>query len=655
MECSLITNDNYAKFEAFMEKLFRKYPEELFLLEGIHPTQRSIHHMSKAYFKNHEQGVVDHSIDPNANVSGRDVITFAYEVPKPSMKWNSLYNLWNTLYTSLGEDTANLAIVSEIKGVIYINDVWDIGRPYCFNFCTLDIALEGLKMSNRLKVDPPKGLSTFFHQVEQFTVYAANSTLGATGLADLLITASWYVDSLLEKYQDHKVELFWSDESLWQYVREQMTHLIYTLNWEFRGNQSPFTNVSIYDEVFLDQLLPSYLIQGQAPKKETVKKVQQLFLEVYNETLRRTPITFPVVTVCLSVDEQKNIKDEDFLTEVCDLNREFGFVNFYMGETSTLSSCCRLRSNVNDLGYSNTFGAGSTKIGSLGVVTLNLPRIARFVNALMVGASPHYDTIITFLGQVGKYTKLIACINHAKRMFITDRIERGSLPLYTLGFMDLKHQYSTCGFTGLYEALEILGLDIRDERGLEVAKSILNTINEANQLCSGDYGTPHNMEQVPAESSSVKLAQKDILLGYNPEGYELYSNQFVPLWEQGVDLLDRIYIQGQLDPACTGGAICHLNIGTPIKDTVTMVELVRFAAKQGVVYFALNYKITQCENGHMTVNAEGICPICGASITDIFTRVVGFLTNTKNWNKTRREFDFPNREFYGADNSLNRV
>ena len=629
-------------FCSLLERLRSAYPAELFRLEGTHPDQLDINAVSRDYFKTSDRkgsATADHSIDPNANVSGRDVITFNYEVPKSLMKLNSLYNLWKTMKDLYGRDDADQAIEHEINGTLYINDVWDIGRPYCFNYSTYDIALEGLNMGGRLTIDPPKSLNAFLRQVEQFTVYAANSTLGATGLADLLIVVSRYVDDILTTGYDHHVKIGKAPR-VWTYVKESLTSLIYTLNWEFRGNQSPFTNVSVYDRLFLEQLVPSYLIGGTAPDIETVEKVQDLFLDAYNETLARTPITFPVVTACFSAGQGsdgggRTIQDKAFLKKIARHNLKYGFINIYCGESSTLSSCCRLRSSISDLGYSNTFGAGSTKIGSLGVVTLNLPRLARTAE----GSFP------AFLGLLRQSTGTASRINHAKRTFIKDRIERGSLPLYTLGFMDLSRQYSTCGFTGLHEAMSILGFDMLTEEGLQAAEDTLTVINETNAKLSKLLGTPHNMEQVPAESSAVKLAKKDALLGLNPEGIPLYSNQFLPLWEEGADLLDRIRVQGRLDGHCTGGAICHLNVATAITDPAVMEALIHHAAESGAVYFAVNYQINRCAQGHMTVGRDDACPVCGAPVIDTFTRVVGFLTNTKHWNKTRREHDWPERTF----------
>jgi len=110
-------------------------------------------------------------------------------------------------------------------------------------------------------------------------------------------------------------------------------------------------------------------------------------------------------------------------------------------------------------------------------------------------------------------------------------------------------------------------------------------------------------------------------------------------------LLDRIDLQGQFDKQFSGGSILHLNIDQPI-EADQMYNMIDYTAKQGVVYFAINYNLQKCEKGHMSVGQSESCQICGKPITDNYMRVVGFLTNTKNWAPERREQDYPNRVFY---------
>ena len=368
-----------------------------------------------------------------------------------------------------------------------------------------------------------------------------------------------------------------------------------------------------------------------------------MYMDVMNETLNKTPCTFPVTTACFSIDDEKNILDRDFLELVAEKNIRFGWINFFTGSTSILSSCCRLRSEA-DHEYFNTFGAGGTKIGSLSVTTINLPRIAYEAkhDAFMYGKENKEDLFIFKLIQM---VRECAEVNAIKRHVIKTRIKNGNLPLYTLGFMDLKKQYSTCGLNGINEAVEILGYDILTKEGQDIVQKILETVNAVNKEQEKRFGYPHNCEQTPSENSAIKLAQADKIFGYNDK-YEFYSNQFIPLTVQ-TDLLNRILLQGKFDHLMTGGAIMHINVAETIEDPKEIVELIISSAKQGVVYQAINYVINVCEDGHVSVGREDVkCPICGKDITDKLTRVVGFLTNTKNWHIKRRQHDFPERKFY---------
>jgi ribonucleoside-triphosphate reductase len=352
-----------------------------------------------------------------------------------------------------------------------------------------------------------------------------------------------------------------------------------------------------------------------------------------NEELRRTPITFPVVTACLSVDGEGNIKDDEFLELVSEKNLEYGFINIYCGKTSTLSSCCRLRSETSNE-YFNSFGSGSTKIGSLGVVTINLPRLAY----------RYKDDKHGFLNGLVDIVEVVGRINNSKRHIIRRRVENNAQPLYSLGFMDINKQYSTCGLNGINEAVEILGMNIVEQEGSAFAIEMFETINTVNAGLQKKYKSPHNCEQTPSENSSIKLAKKDTMLGFDI-GLEFYSNQFIPLIVNA-DMLDRIKLQGIFDRHFSGGSICHINVEERIRDKKSMVDLVRICAKKGVIYFAINYNLQRCEDNHMSVGKNSHCTVCGKTVVENYTRVVGFVTSTKNWAEVRREKDYNNRVFY---------
>ena len=619
------------EFDDLYMHLKAKYPQKLFDLEGI-GEQLDMSKFSKKFFSSNVTS--DASIDANANVDDISVIAYNTELPKPWFKLNSYYILWKELRRLYGMETANNIVEMQLTGDIYINDFHGIGAglPYCFNYSTYDIHMYGLPMVKKVKSSPPKHLYAFKSQLEQFTVIASNSTLGATGLADMLVVMSYYVNNILNKKSDAHFN-FATEEDCWIYIRENITSFIYTVNQPMRANQSPFTNISIYDKNFLDGLVEDYIFSdGSSPSVEIINKLQEIYLDIMNEELKRTPLTFPITTACFSVDADKNIRDEDFLDFISKKNQDFGFINIYCGDSSTLSSCCRLRSDKKNE-YFNSFGAGSSKIGSLGVCTINFPRLAI--------KHPNKDE---FLINLKSMVEVCSKINHAKRKVVDKRIKNGNEPLYTLGFMELSKQYSTVGVCGFNECINYLGDDILKESGQSLAIEILDIINNTNDKMQKQYNTPHNCEQIPAEGTAVKLASKDHLLGYQQE-YNLYSNQFIPLITNA-DMLDRIRLQGLFDGHFSGGAICHLSVDQRIENYRDIIDLIRSTAKQGVVYFAINYVLEECEDGHMTVGNVDICPICGKPIINKYTRVVGFLTNVKNWVKTRRDEDFPNRQFY---------
>lgn len=296
---------------------------------------------------------------------------------------------------------------------------------------------------------------------------------------------------------------------------------------------------------------------------------------------------------------------------------------------------CRLRSSKENLGYANSFGSGSSKIGSIGVCTINLPRLAK--------RSKNEEE---FLDKLQYYTEFASKINHVKRYIIKKRIDSGHYPLYTEGYMELKKQYSTCGLIGINECCKNLKKEIMTKEGQQLTLDILDIVNKVNAIQEKKYKYPHNCEQVPGESVSIKLAEIDRELGYNDE-YTIYSNQFIPLTSEA-DLYDRIKLQGMFDHQMTGGAICHLNISDRVSEDF-MEKLITKAVEEGVVYFAVNYNLQACEDKHLQVGKTENCQVCGKPIVNNYTRIVGFLVNTKNWHPVRRELDYPNRKWYNKE------
>lgn len=612
--------------------------EELLELDGI-GSQLDVAAFSKKFFsKKGRLTTADISVDANSNVDDVDVVQYPIEVAKPLHRFNSYYLLWKYASDLFSEEKAYEMMKAQFTKEIYCNDFHSYGYfPYCFNYSCMDVVFRGLPFVTRIKSRPPKHLSSFMAQMVQFVTYCSNSTVGAIGLADLLICTSWYVGQLYKEIEKDK-EYSLSLNRIWKQIKQELQSFIFSVNQPSRnGSQSPFTNVSIFDGVFLEKLCKEYVFpDGTNPNIDLVKSIQITFMDLMNETLKETPVTFPVTTACFAVNEKKEILDSEFLELIIGKNLEFGFMNIYAGETSTLSSCCRLRSNTTNE-YFNMFGSGGTKIGSMGVVTLNLPRIAYESNKNQE----------KFLERLAELVVLASQINWTKRTILKKRIENRHAPLYSLGIIDLKRQYATCGLVGINEAVEIMGMDILKEEGQKFVIRLLEKVNEINDKQQKKFECPHNCEQTPSESSAVVLASADKILGYNNE-YTLYSNQFIPLTTKA-DILDRIMLQGLFDKYLSGGAICHLNFSEKITDKEFLRNLITKSIGMGVIYQAINYLISKCPNGHIFVGKANKCSVCGEKVTDRFTRIVGFLIPIKNWGKVRREEDFPERQWYGSE------
>ena len=635
-----LNSQSYQKdFVNFMVNMLDKYGVEIFNLNGIGEQLD----MNKAIKKMvNSDNVANGTIDANANAGGTSAISIMHEIAKPMVLLQSYYRLWKWLKKNRSIEVANKFVEAQITGAFYVNDMHynSYPMPYCYNHSCLSIASLGLVgIDDKNNTQPPKYLRSYFDIMEAYLLIAGNSTAGASSCANLLVVASVFVKKMIDSgYKDSHVQLN-SEEDCWQYFKEELTAFIYKLNQPCRGNQSLFTNVSIFDKNFLSTIIPETQLviddEIYGTDIETVQKCQEIFLDVMNEEAKRVVHTFPVTTACFSIkkDEKtgKNeILDKDFLEFICKKNEERGFINMYAGDTATLSSCCRLRSDKNNT-FFNSFGGASDSIGSLGVVCINLPQLAY----------KYKDNFEKFKEELFNLTLLAQEVNYAKRCMLKNSIAKGHLPLYSHGYMDLTKQFSTTGFIGLYECCETLGHDIVTPEGLKIATETLSILEKANDAVSEKYKIPCNLEGIPGENTCHKLALKDKILGYNKD-CNLYSNQFIPL-NKRCNLLDRITLSSIMDQYCSGGSIMAITVDGKI-DKYLMKEIATSIIESGVKYFSFNYEINQCKDCNtIFVGKRTECPECKSENLDRYMRVVGFLTKKSSWSKARQDED---RQFY---------
>lgn len=640
------------EFRKFMNDMLDKYGVEMFNLNGIGEQldfNKSIKKMISS------STMADTSVDPNSNTNIITPGQVFNEVAKAHSLLHNHYRVWKFFKKSKSLEFANELLERKISGQIYIHDFSSF-LPYCYNFDPIHFALLGIpkELDGKGESLPPQNMESFFGILQDILPIFAKNLAGACGIATLFPVLSIYVQKAInDGYKIDKTELK-NEDALWSHVKTKLTSLLYNLNRPGRdGSQSLFTNVSIMSPSFLKELCPDMSVAFKngdviTADVDITLKIQDIWVDMFNEESKRRLFTFPVQTLSVATEISKEtgkpiIKDLDFFNHMMKKNVMLAAQNVYAGDSSTLSSCCRLRSDKSKI-FTNSLGGSSSNIGSYGVCTVNLATLALRYKNDMDKFYNELDKNITFAQEV----------NRCKMSFIKKDIKSGSLPMYSLGFVSLDRQYATLGLNGLYECCVELGKDYRLEENRSFVESLLKHINSVNDAY-GEAILKHivNVEQVPAENVAVKLASMDRLQGLNTK-YDIYANQFIPLTtETEGGILERISIQGELDEYFSGGSILHINLDQECKDVESFMELGKVAIENGVRYFGINYPTNFCHQCHQSfVGKVDSCPHCGSNDFETWVRVVGFLIPLNNFSKTRRE-EAKKRIFYDGSNIAN--
>lgn len=617
------------RFVLKLKEIEEKYGSEMIRLDGIGQDKLDINQFAKDFFNTNI--ISNISSDGNANVDDNSVLTFEHEFGKSLHKVNAYYHMWNTMIkdSNIGIKRANKILELCINGSLKIHDNHMWMKPYCFSFSLDGLVTKGLPFISKVKIGPPKHFKSFINLLAQLTAFISNQIAGAAAFPDLFIYMDWYA-------RKEYGEQYHNNEVVMSTIKEELQSMVFSWNFPFRGSQSAFVNVNLYDDYFLKDLFTSTIYPDMStPNFDSIKKLQEFYMKWFVNESKQQTFTFPVNTATFYKNDQGEIMDTAFLDLVSELNCVNGTFNIFTGPLGVLSSCCRLRNDTRDAKeYMNSFGAGGTSIGSHRVVTVNLPHI---------GYESEDDA--DYMKRLEYNVRAAQDILDVHRKIITDNINRGKLPLYTHGFMNLNRQFSTIGFIGINEACQLQGYDIMDEQGSKFARGILDKINKLNSDRTAVDGFIRNVEQIPGESAAVSLAKKDALLFTNHK-FTMYGNQYIPLWKN-VDIEDRINAQGMFDSMCGGGAICHINC-TDSLEASQMKTLIVSAAKKGCIYYAVNMAQCRCKScGKLFIGKFEKSPCHDAEVHK-YLRVVGFLTQVENWIPERRE-EYKIRQFYGAN------
>lgn len=628
-------------FERCLNNLREKYGEDFEYLNGLHPSQLDFSEFLNNFVAT--DTMADASIDPNANANHKDIRSFMTEKAKSEDKLFGLNKIFSEIKKKWGLRTAKQWFEQEYSRGFYLNDSTTASYyAYCWANDFSRLAKEGLFFLNNYNNQPPKHLTTYFDDVIEFVSFLGNRQSGAVGMPNVLIWAYYFWRKDIEN------GYYLKDPET--YLKQNFQKFIFRLNQPFlRIDQCAFTNISVFDRPYLEALFGGLEFPDGTfaiDEIEEIIKCQKIFLDVVSDIREEQMFTFPVLTMSLYYKDNK-FQDEEFAKWCSNHNIKWSDSNFFVSDNITvLSNCCRLLSDTSKLNaFQNSIGGSGLSVGSCRVSTINLVRIAY---ESKLNRKKYIDIL--------KDRVLLDCkALYTMRYILKRNIEKGLLPNYQDGAVELDKQFCTIGGIGMYEVMDLFGLINEDEFGnksysdtaVDFATEILDTINNIKDNFECDF--TFNVEIIPAENCAGVICQADNLL-YEQDKYFIYSNQWIPLYEQ-CTIQEKCRLGNLFDKKCGGGCIAHIDIENRFPNEDVAWDMLNYVAKSGVIYFAFTTKINVCEQGHAFIGISN-CPVCGKPVADKFARVVGFYTRVSDYHKIRKK-EFDKRKWYNAlDDSI---
>ena len=611
------------------------------------------HGMAKENFdfiKNVEKifsnNIADVSLDANANKNETTISGIMNEAAIPVNKVVGYRSLYRKIKEMYGKTEAKRLMGEMFDYSLALADSSKITLPYCFSIDASKIVIEGRNFG-MLPSGPAHRLSSYFSALNETVHQLSNHLAGALAVGSLFFD----VAHILIYHEGYSMDDL-KNVTVRKYIENCFQNFVHSVNHLSRNSvESPFTNISVFDRQKLKTFLTPdnmgwYFDEDfgieESNKEEYIiqyiGELQSIFMEFFD---KGDPLNggrnyrFPVVTLNISKEIDNGsirIMDEDFVKKIS--KHEIYRYNILVSEGSKVASCCRLLNNFELLemgGQMNSFGGAGISLGSHRVVTINFNRIA-----LEATSFENYKEILN--ERIESSSKIL----EAHRMLIKDLVDAGYQPFMKRGWLRLERMFSTLGVIGIVEAQETLKskFNVSDDV-IEVSLKFLN--DKARELTIST-GNIYNIEQIPGESMAPKLATVDkMLFGEDNVPYELYSNQFVPLWAEA-NIYERMKIDGKYNQLFTDGGIVHFNLGERVSEEQAK-SLIKYAAEVGCEHFALNPVYSECEAGHNSFGKHEECPVCGKKITNYYTRVVGFFVPVSSFNTTRRNWEFPKRLF----------
>lgn len=523
---------------------------------------------------------------------------------------------------------------AHLNGDIHIHDL-NIISVYCVGWDLKDLLTEGFTgVKGKIESAPAKHFRTALGQIVNFMYTMQGEAAGAQAFSNF--------DTLLAPFISY-------DNLDYTQVKQAVQEFVFNMNVPTRvGFQTPFTNIT------MDLTVPSYyaeqpVIIGGELQERTYKEFQKemdmlnkAFFEIMMEGDNSGRVfTFPIPTYNITKDFDW---DNENISGLWEMAAKYGipyfsnFINSDMSPEDARSMCCRLRIDNRELEYRGGGLFGSNPLtGSVGVVTVNLPKIAEI--------SKTKGEFLDILSQKMEIAKESLEI---KRKLLEDLTDKDLYPYTKFYLRDIKsrfgvywkNHFSTIGLIGMNEAcLNLLGDDIGSFRGKQFALDVMDFMRAKIVEFQKETGNNYNLEATPGEGTSYRLAKLD------REKYPYYTNSTQLPVNYTDDIFEVLDHQDDLQTKYTGGTVVHIYAGERIQSTETMKNLVKkICNNYHLPYFTFSPTFSTCPNHGYIAGEHFTCPECGSSC-EVYSRVVGYIRPVQQWNKGKKKEFADRKEF----------
>ncbi len=570
--------------------------------------------------------------DANANVERKNIATLIGELPKSSFIRINRRLLTDRIKEMYGKELSDKYMYYLLNHFIYKNDETSLAN-YCASITMYPWLLEGTKPIGGNSI-APTNLRSFCGGFINLVFIVSSMLSGACATPEFLMYMNYFIGKEYGKdyYKraDEIVDLSIKKRSIDKVITDCFEQIVYSINQPTgaRNFQSVFWNVSYYDRYYFESIFGEfYFPDGEKPDWEGLSWLQKRFMKWFNAERKRCVLTFPVETMAL-LSKDGDVMDKEWGDFTAEMYAEgHSFFTYISDNADSLASCCRLRNEIQNNGFSYTLGAGGVSTGSKSVLTININRCVQYA----VKNNMHY---LTFLEEM---VDLCHKVQTAYNENLKELQKKGMLPLFDAGFINIGRQYLTIGVNGIVEAAEFLKIKINDNPEYAAfVQDVLGLIERYNQKYRTDE-LMFNCEMIPAENVGVKHAKWD-----REDGYEVhrdcYNSYFYVVEDPNIDPIEKFRLHGEKYIShLTGGSALHLNLDEHLSKAQYR-QLLRVAAKEGCNYFTFNIPNTICNKcGHIDKHHLKQCPACGSTDVDYLTRIIGYLKRVSNFSEPRQE------------------